>query len=512
MTRSAKLLLIPIIGLQIWFFVFIARHRFIDGDEGSYLLASRLVLEHKKPYLDFFYNQAPLLPYVYGYWMKMAGVSWISGRMLCVLLTTLLGVLVYEHVCRQTQSWSIGLAAVTLFASSTLVFAWLSVVKTHCLTVVLLFGAYALVSRKDTACGMALGGLLLALSVDTRSYVILIAPVFVVWIVRNVDGERRLKLVCWFCSGFVVGLLPSIDLFLAAPDIFLFDNLLYHGVRSSHGLIGWWQEKVVVIVQLFLGSHESNGLQWAVLFFAACGLNSGGPRRSSSRLALQLAIVTAIICLLPTPTYIQYFSTCLPFLIVSAVCGANEFTKDLDASQHRVAAGVACALLLTMYSGLALSDLKRYLFSGDGVPGLRLARDKDDWRLRRVTEVSRAVDQLAKPGEVVASFWPGDIFDTKSAPLAGLENHFALSIAGKLTPEQRVRYHIVSLADIESKVASHSPRIIVGRSQVVSAITAEDAQSMGLMFESLRRSLNRNGYRLIRSIGDVSIYIFSSGS
>jgi hypothetical protein len=34
------------------FFSAVARHRFIDGDEGFYLLASRLVLEHKAPYLD----------------------------------------------------------------------------------------------------------------------------------------------------------------------------------------------------------------------------------------------------------------------------------------------------------------------------------------------------------------------------------------------------------------------------------------------------------------------------
>jgi hypothetical protein len=43
------------------FFLFIARHRFIDGDEGFYLMASRLVLEPKTLYLDFLYTQAPLL-------------------------------------------------------------------------------------------------------------------------------------------------------------------------------------------------------------------------------------------------------------------------------------------------------------------------------------------------------------------------------------------------------------------------------------------------------------------
>ena len=70
MTRAARLLLIPVFLSEVFFFLFIARHRFVNGDEGFYLLASRLVLMHKKPYLDFSYVQAPLLPYVYAGWMQ----------------------------------------------------------------------------------------------------------------------------------------------------------------------------------------------------------------------------------------------------------------------------------------------------------------------------------------------------------------------------------------------------------------------------------------------------------
>ena len=58
MTRRAKLLLVPVLLLEILFFTFVARHRFLNGDEGFYLLASRLILMHKTPYLDFFYQQA----------------------------------------------------------------------------------------------------------------------------------------------------------------------------------------------------------------------------------------------------------------------------------------------------------------------------------------------------------------------------------------------------------------------------------------------------------------------
>jgi hypothetical protein len=36
------------------YFWFLSQHRLIDNDEGFYLLAARLVLEHRTPYLDFF--------------------------------------------------------------------------------------------------------------------------------------------------------------------------------------------------------------------------------------------------------------------------------------------------------------------------------------------------------------------------------------------------------------------------------------------------------------------------
>src|SRR4051794_23533138 len=67
-SASRVLFLVVVFALQFLFFSYVALHRFIDGDEGFYLLASRLVLAHKKPYIDFLFEQAPLFPYVYALW------------------------------------------------------------------------------------------------------------------------------------------------------------------------------------------------------------------------------------------------------------------------------------------------------------------------------------------------------------------------------------------------------------------------------------------------------------
>src|SRR5271166_5753286 len=236
MNRNRKLILVPVFVVLTWYFWFVANHRFIDGDEGFYILASRLVMEHKAPYLDFFFAQAPLLPYAYGLWMKLFGISWFSARSFSATLTTILGLLIYEHVCRETQKWIAGVAAVIVFASSTLIFAWYPLVKTYSLAAVFLFGAYAIVTRLSSASSpwlLAIAGVLFAGSVDTRSYVLGLVPILLWWIFRHPETRNGTSRILWFLGGFTVGIIPCLYLLASSPDLFLFNNFGYHAIRSD---------------------------------------------------------------------------------------------------------------------------------------------------------------------------------------------------------------------------------------------------------------------------------------
>src|SRR5271165_2288172 len=352
MTRTAKLLVVPVVLLQLCFFLFVARHRLIDGDEGFYLLASRLVLEHKVPYLDFFYTQAPLLPYVYALWIKFTGVSWISARMFSGLLTTLLGLLIYQHVCRETQKWIAGVAALILFASSTLVFAWLPIVKTYSLAVLFLFCAYVIIARPlATTPGwlIALAGVLFGLSVDTRSYIVALAPIFLWWIFRHSEARNRSARILWFLGGFTIGIVPSLCLFVAAPDLFLFNNLAYHAIRSRVGLIGDWGEKLD-IARKVLFDAENNGVQFSILLaLSFLAILVTRMRRGTALLAFLIAVGLGLISILPTPPFVQYFCICMPFLIVAAVCGASDCVAPLRAARPKLIAVLATAAVLALF-------------------------------------------------------------------------------------------------------------------------------------------------------------------
>lgn len=515
MSRKAKLMVIPILAMQVLIFGFIARYRFIDGDEGAFLLASRLVLMHKIPYLDFFYNQAPLLPYAYAGWMSVAGISWNAGRALCVLLTAVLGLLLYLNICEETQSVAAGVIGILLFASSTMIFAWFTVVKTHCLSGLLLFAAYFVMSKTPTSSSpwrAAFGGLFFGLSIETRSYLILVLPLLLWWLIRNVEKSTQPRASVALLAGVGIGTLPSLYLFLSSPNTFLFDNLGYHGLRSTAGLIGWWQEKLVVFAQLFLGSREGNGLQWSILFLISFALVLAVSSRAyRPKFAFQIAVLLMIIGLLPTPSYAQYFCLCVPFLIVSAVCGATDLVTHLESKRDRVIAGTACFCVVAVYMAASAGDFRRYLVTGEGVPGVQPALDRGDWKVARVTEVSQALGQITIPGETVAAFWPGDIFQTSASPVSGLENPFALPVSDKLTPEQRARYHIVTADEIRSSFAEKKPRVVVLRNQILSAVTADELRRMQVVAATFRDSLRANGYVPVRSIGGISIYVCCGG-
>jgi hypothetical protein len=517
MTRTVKLQIVLVLLLQVGFFSFIALHRFVDGDEGFYLLASRLVLMHKKPYLDFLFEQAPLLPYVYGLWLKCFGLSWISAKFFSALLTALLGTLLYEDACRQTQNCVAGLSAVIMFATSTLIFGFFPVVKPYSLAGLLLFAAYVVVSRIGTTSRgwlLGAGGLLFGFSVETRSYLVLLTPVFILWILRNVCVATRWRAIRWFLGGMLVSNLPALCLFFCSPDKFLFSNIGFHAIRSDGGLIGMWEQKLVVLLVTFLGGWESNGIQTSILFFISLGLlftireQKQHEQKHRPRLAFQIAVVLGIISLLPTPVHPQYFCLCIPFLLLSTVCALSEFIADLESRRAKLFAAASCAGLLVIYLGASINDFRRYLVTGTGVPGVELSVESTDWKLQRIIEVSGAINEVVRPGESVASFWPGYIFQTKANPFPGFEADYGLLVAGKITAEQRARYHVLSASDIEADFAAHRPRIVVLRNQ----IPLQGGKLLRTLLETenaLRRSLPAHQYSVIRSVGGVSIYVYS---
>jgi 4-amino-4-deoxy-L-arabinose transferase-like glycosyltransferase len=499
MSRAAKLVFVPIFLLQVGFFLYIALHRLVDGDEGFYLLASRLVLQHRTPYLDFFYTQAPLLPYVYGLWLKLFGISWVSARIFAAWLTAAVCALLYWHVCRETGKWMAGLAAVFLFATSSLVVAWYPIVKTFAPAALFLFAAYMIllrVSPQTPKWLIVAAGVLVGLSVDTRSYVVAVVPVLLWWIVRRTRPAAMVALA-FFSVGFLVGIIPSLALFAASPDRFWFNNLGYHAMRSRHGLVGDWRNKALIALGVFGGAHT--GFQFSVLTSATVGIAVILRKvRESTLLAFAIAVTIGLVSLLPTPSSIQYFSMAMPFLIVATVSSVNDYLVSLSTARVARNAGLAFLVVLLAFAGFGVPTFRQYLFTGYKVPGITSPADAPNWTLGKVTAVSQAIDQLASPGEEVVSYWPGYIFASRADPYPGFENDFGMYVARQLTPEKREEYHVLTAGEMVEAFAHHGPKIAV--------IGNQGPISGGLSHSVAEGMVDTYGYSLVSKVGDTAIY------
>jgi len=499
MTRSCKWVFLGIVVFEsVWFF-YISQQRLIDGDEGFYLLAARLVLEHRAPYLDFFYTQAPLLPYVYAGWLKLFPISWAWARAFSALLTVIVGALVFEHVCHQTKRWMAGVAATVLYCSSALVFAWFPTAKTFSLSAIFLFSTYVILTRVSSSKSKwvtALAGLLFGLSVDARSYIIAIVPVFLWWILVS-DPARRAARVVWFLGGVVVGLTPSLVLFVASPDVFLFNNLGYHALRSDAGLIGGWRNKARIAWLLVIGNHT--GFQFSLLSATYLALSVfSRARKDAALFAFLIAFALGLVCLLPTPSQLQYFSVVMPFLIAAVVCSASEFLAELRSPAATRAATVAIVICLASSVGFGVVSFREYLFTGKDVPGIVVAANAHNWTVNHVVAVSEAIDQVALPGEQIASFWPGFVFATRAEIYPGFENDFGIYIAARLSPEKREKYHVLTTKEIMSDFAHHGPEFAV--------VGNQGDTSGGPDYAATTAMVRSSGYTLVRKVGEAGIY------
>jgi hypothetical protein len=415
--------------------------RFLDGDEGDYAAAAGLVADGELLYHDFLYTQTPLLPYVYGLWGLVTGETWLGLRALSALLTIALAVAVFAHVRRRLGTgWA--LVAVVLLSGSTLFFTWFPTIKTYALSTLLLFVAYALLAREGpvTARATVAAGALAALSVQTRS-LLLGGAVVLAWAAWREGTLAR------YAGGFLLGSLPSVAYLLYDPDNYLFGNLWYHGARSEGGLVGDLEQKAKVVANLLGIATESSPLPQYLLLTVAAVAAAVTFRAAKRRvsLALLVALGLAVVALLPTPTYTQYFATTIPFVIVGVVELAAYARASVDSVLVRAIAAAACGV---------------YLLIAPVELGRLVSRSADN-RPSAVQEVNDEVASRTDDGDLVVASWAGYAYGTGAVQLPGLENAFAPHEAAAISRDDERRYHVASVGDVEDAIRSGRPRLVV---------------------------------------------------
>ena len=422
----------------------------VNLDEGYYLTASQFVYQGKVIYRDFFYTQMPLLPYVYGLWLKLFGYSWTSARLFGALISTALGSALFTFSFQQTRSLKVAWLTAVLYAGSAFVQEWYPLAKTYGLTALGLTLATILVmlarEKEEGAAKLYMGaGFLAGLTIDMRL-------MFLV-------GAAALGLACWkkgalpYLLGLGLALLPNLIYLALTPENYYFGNFGYHSIRTDAGLVGGLGNKWTNLMKL-IGFQRGDGVvgyQNAVgLLMIVCALYTKKIRFVPLLVGASLIFVS----FLPTPNFNEYFCVAVPFLILAGLPWMKEAVEDKN---WRVFLGLSTGLYLI------LLPLHLAFSFGLEAPYYEKAIGHIRRRLSTHAELRKIVLDHTEPGEKILVSCPGYAYGTDREMFPKTENNFphSLNIFPRLTEAQANAYQFLTDEQTEALISDGKVRLVV---------------------------------------------------
>jgi len=484
----------------------LSRHRPIDGDEGYYATAARQVSEGRIPYLDFFYPQMPLLPYLYAPVYKMAGSSLANMRLFSVaagVLSLFLWGLFLRR--RWPERPGIVLAGLALVAMNPYFLSWNVTVKTFALTNLAVFATVwaldrGLQSRRRP--WFLLAGVTAGLGVGVRLLYLPWAGMLALalgWLqMRGMEKGLRPGNMAAYLGGFLVGLAPSAVFFALDPDRFYFNNLRYHQLRFSslEGSDSAGGVQALLALQVLGKALFLNPFMFFQLVLVGFGIDWIRRNPESSLRPLMVlsgvgAVAHTVACLFPDPVYEQYFTSPLtPLLAPLAVAGLVRLTELVKRP------GTVLVAVLGLAAVLSAVDLQVRKTGMDW---------KEVWSFEHLGKVSTAIEAHTEPEDMVLAFWPGYVFETGRQYLHGLENHFALGVSEKLTIEEKVHYNVAGKELILKALDYQYADVVILGAWMHELKTTIDQRHRPIILEELDAK-----YRLEEFFGETKVLIRKS--
>ena len=478
------------------FAVFHARHRVIDGDEGYYASAARLVGEGKMPYVDFFYPQAPILPFVYGAWTQLNGYSLAWLRALSAILTA--GTLAlwgwFLLVVYGKVPW-VAYAAFFAVLFSPFLLSWGVLIKTFALgnflaTTMLICIWRA--SRSRNMKWMLLAGVSSGLLVSTRLLYAAVPVAVAIWIffrVKAVSGLQPRSSLLSFAAGTAVASIPALLLYIHDPDVFMFNNLGYHFLRSEPQPLYLHMQHAASFLGETVVAHPYMIL---VIILALLGVYAAtrsvlGKTVDPSALNEVALVSTAgllVVSLTPIPLYEQYFTGPLAPMLVPLV-----------------AAGIQVLWHMSRYLVYALALCVMPISYGEFHHEMTQASAMKGWQITAYDRVAQYIRNHTEPSDTVLSPWPGYACESGRNFLPGFENQFALPVSERLTDSQQQHYHVGGKKAFIAAVREQIPKLIVIGAWVSPLFVTMNEGDKEQLYQALDQQ-----YRFASQIEDVSVY------
>jgi len=429
-------------------FYSIASQRFIAADEGFYLLAGKLVAAGRLPYLDFFYPQMPILPFLHAIWILLLGADWETARLIATLFATASATLLFSYL-RQWRGLSIATLSLVTFATAPEILSWFTVCKTYVFAAFPLIASCLLLhhSLSQEHSGSKsrgklffllhlIGGLLLGIAIGIRLFYVFFIPVYFLYVlIKGGRGDRKIVFSAQLL-GLALAAIPHLFYMIRDFDAYWFNNIGYHlnrNHRPDEIAETLRYETIALATGMHLKEHLASSLLplllWSnigIVFFSAA-------QRRLPPLATALGIILFASYLIPTPIHLQYFATCIPFFILGI---STAPMKRWVVMALLTASSLVCVYTLPQ-------TIERLTISGEDLKGID-RNNRSTFALSSIVSVSEMLDRHFPKDSIVISQWPGYLFQTHLLPVSGLENQFWIRIEKKVTAAEVQEYKLMT--------------------------------------------------------------------
>ena len=423
--------------------VTVSQSAFAFGDEGFHLLASQLINQGKRPYLDFFYQHTPLYIYANALWMRCFGDTWRSAHLFSALLTLasagMIAVYVYSRIQRPSRFiWAT--AAAIFYGTNVLVTRHTLLGMPSALFLSLIVGAFLVtVSGWKLPYRAFWAGLLSSAAFGVSLLSAPVAPILLAWLLWHAGRNRRWKTFLWFAVGGGISALPLVWLFFQAPAQMGFDTVAYQLWWRSTGLILPGKPLIKIASELL---HSPQGVVLLLLslggvFFVFSTMRGEGSRlKSELRLCIILAVVLiTYISLAPRPIYPQYFLNVIPFAVILATAGMLALGTQILPRLHSVC--------------LVGAVIGVFLLAGVRSAREHIRRPEKSWI--ETEKVAAFINEITPPDLPIYTSDGAIHFVARRIPATGFENNYAFEL--HLPADQQKLLRIVDHQQIYASVA-----------------------------------------------------------
>jgi len=422
-----------------------SQSRFIAPDEGFYLYAARLIQEGLVPYRDFFFPQPPLSAYAFAALFEVFGRSWEAARVFSALCTVAACVVITRSAA-DIYGKRVALVSLIVFGVCIPIQVWFPIAKNTAVAALFLalgLDAYLRRSRVGWA-AFWFGCCALTRLPCAAAAIVLFIPLERGW--RTYVRQLGRIVLGGLIPIAVAGIFALLD-----PLNFWEGTVGYHLYREQFPESYLLKHRRMVLKSVFgLGRLTGAGGFQILILTVSAFAGTVLLRHRNQRVVMlpAVALLLGVVHMIPTPTYVQYFSIIAFLLIPPAVAGwyalGEQLRRAVPAFSQRWGA-FSVAGLVVVFGLLGLGEWNEFTRTGNKVIGVG-RHSVDSWRLATMSAVSAEIDRYNGEGKPIFSSWPGYLVESQSRVVRGTENQFAQTWVknAALLPEEQDRRNIVS--------------------------------------------------------------------